>query len=853
MRHLSRRWTTALMVAVAFLAVSPAAAASASIPSSLHSAPSSLLGTHPASILSVHPAGVEYAGIGHAYAAPHPQIATTPVWYNVTPALIAVNQTFRVSTQAPGLYGEAMASVPTGSGYNYDVVYGGYLPNGALSNQTWIFEPPFGISSWYNATAASAAPVSPPALAFASLVYDPRIPAVVLFGGYLGGLADSNQTWFLNTTSGTWSNQSAVACSFFCPAVRDHGSMVFAADPVDNSTILFGGCNGAFCFSQLNDTWNLTNFGGGFFVWVPGPASGAPPARYGAMMAYGGNGVGNVTWLFGGCYGFIVGNCGMNDTWEYWNSTWYNDTAVVNFFGPTPTGRNSAVLGYDWGHQDLLMTGGENNTGSLLTDTWTFACQIFCTWTNDTAAAGGVPVFEGAISSDSTFGEPTVYGGLYAGAAHGSNSTWVFQNFTQFRATAGSFAPEVNQSDAFNATFITGPPYDGQTSIWTFTPPVGAPFQVPFNNSQLFSQNGTYLVSVMVFDGWGVSQVYVGGISVGIPTVTPSASRLVTDVGVADHYSETVGGVHTGALSYAWTFGDGGTAATASADHTFTHPGVFDAKVTLTDQYTMVNSTLSVTVHATPSVTVTGSPTLSGSVSSGQNVTFTAHVANGTPGYTYAWSFGDGSASSTVAGPVHSYAAMGNYTVNLTITDAVGVTNVTHVVVHVLAAAIPLSATASSNVSTAKTGAAIQFTALGSGGTGPYTYAWHFGDGGSATTATASHSYTTAATFSATVWVNDSAGHSVTKSLSVIVTSNGGSSGNNGGSTSSSSSGIPTWAWAVVAVLVIAGILGAVLYMRRRGGQPPPSPTPPPADTGSPGAAPGSTPPPGSAGGPPTG
>ncbi|MFH1032028.1 MAG: PKD domain-containing protein, partial [Chloroflexota bacterium] len=65
-----------------------------------------------------------------------------------------------------------------------------------------------------------------------------------------------------------------------------------------------------------------------------------------------------------------------------------------------------------------------------------------------------------------------------------------------------------------------------------------------------------------------------------------------------------------------------------------------------------------------------------------QSVTFTASAAGGKPGYTYAWNFGD-SGTSPAANPTHSFATSGNYTVALTVTDALGNTSGATVLVKV--------------------------------------------------------------------------------------------------------------------------------------------------------------------------
>jgi hypothetical protein len=61
------------------------------------------------------------------------------------------------------------------------------------------------------------------------------------------------------------------------------------------------------------------------------------------------------------------------------------------------------------------------------------------------------------------------------------------------------------------------------------------------------------------------------------------------------------------------------------------------------------------------------------------------------------------------------------------------------------------------------------FHAGATAGVPPYTYAWTFGDGGTATTAAPSHAYTTASTFTASVTVTDSNSQTCTDSVDVTV------------------------------------------------------------------------------------
>jgi len=83
---------------------------------------------------------------------------------------------------------------------------------------------------------------------------------------------------------------------------------------------------------------------------------------------------------------------------------------------------------------------------------------------------------------------------------------------------------------------------------------------------------------------------------------------------------------------------------------------------------------------------------------------------------------------------------------------------------------IPLSASFAYLPSTPLVNNTVSFTGTAVGGTAPYTYSWNFGDGGSATGLTATHSYTTAGTFTTTLTVTDSTGSSTKSSQTIAIT-----------------------------------------------------------------------------------
>jgi PKD repeat protein len=133
-----------------------------------------------------------------------------------------------------------------------------------------------------------------------------------------------------------------------------------------------------------------------------------------------------------------------------------------------------------------------------------------------------------------------------------------------------------------------------------------------------------------------------------------------------------------GIVSYAWTFGDGGTASTSTTSHTYAAPGTFQVTLTVTDGGGLSNA-------ITKAVTLTNQPPVAAFTSSCNNTT-RACTFNGSGStddvgiVSYAWNFGD-AATGTGATPAHTYASAGTYTVTLTVTDGGGLTNaVSHTV-----------------------------------------------------------------------------------------------------------------------------------------------------------------------------
>jgi outer membrane protein assembly factor BamB len=82
---------------------------------------------------------------------------------------------------------------------------------------------------------------------------------------------------------------------------------------------------------------------------------------------------------------------------------------------------------------------------------------------------------------------------------------------------------------------------------------------------------------------------------------------------------------------------------------------------------------------------------------------------------------------------------------------------------------LTLAGNASTNHTNGSIGGNLSFRAQATGGLTPYFFQWAFGDGGLGSGPEVSHTYATPGNYTATVWINDSAGRSITQRIAVQV------------------------------------------------------------------------------------
>ncbi len=179
--------------------------------------------------------------------------------------------------------------------------------------------------------------------------------------------------------------------------------------------------------------------------------------------------------------------------------------------------------------------------------------------------------------------------------------------------------------------------------------------------------------------------------------------------------------------SWAWSFGDVGTATTQNPSHTYTTTGTFT--VTLTATNADGSNTVSMPGYIVISKVATmpaanfGSSVTSGSIP--LVVQFYDSSTN-TP-TSWAWSFGDGG-TATTQNPSHTYTTTGTFAVTLTATNSAGSNTISKpAYLTVTAASVLPTVSFTSTKTSGPIPLSVQF--IDTSTNSPTAWAWSFGDG----------------------------------------------------------------------------------------------------------------------------
>ncbi len=219
----------------------------------------------------------------------------------------------------------------------------------------------------------------------------------------------------------------------------------------------------------------------------------------------------------------------------------------------------------------------------------------------------------------------------------------------------------------------------------------------------------------------------------------------------------------TNAVAYSWNFGDGQTSTEISPSHTYSAPGTYTITLIAIGSGGCPNDT------ATQQVVVSNAPNADFSASQfcvGGTTLFSdiSSVATGSI-VSWLWNFGDGSPTSNIQNPTHTYADSGWYNVTLIVVSDLGFADTATQQIF-----IEPKPTAAFAVTVGVAGQMTYFTDQSDGNGGTLTtWLWNFGDGSSSVQQNPDHVYATDGTYWVTLIVFNSCGSDTVMQQVVIV------------------------------------------------------------------------------------
>jgi len=258
------------------------------------------------------------------------------------------------------------------------------------------------------------------------------------------------------------------------------------------------------------------------------------------------------------------------------------------------------------------------------------------------------------------------------------------------------------------------------------------------------------------------------------PEAIAGADRRTGEAPLAVQFDGSASADHDGIVTtHQWTFGDGTTGTGASPRHVYRVPGTYVAVLTVLDEQGASSTAeleISVAVaNAAPIVSFSHAPT---TPIPGEVVRFDATATYDPDGAvtSYAWDFADGGTADGMTAE-HVFATPGTYTVTLIACDNQGHSARNSYEITVPRVGTPPVAVLSVSPASPAAGDPVRVDASGSHDPDGVLreYVWEFGDGTSASGATALHAYAAEGTYTVVLRVTDDDGLPCIATQDVVV------------------------------------------------------------------------------------
>jgi PKD repeat protein len=543
-------------------------------------------------------------------------------------------------------------------------------------------------------------------------------------------------------SSGAWADLSAHVGT--APPERSYGRSM-AWDPAAHYVLLFGGDEAT---GYQNDTWSFANGTWTQITFTNGPSgrdhgtlTWDPVDHY--MLMFGGSGD-------GGAY---------NDTWYFQNGTWTQVTTST-----APSQRWSSSMVWDTVDGYALLFGG--CAGAVVNDTWTY---VGGHWTERFPTVAPEPVGDASLVYDPALGKVVLFGGAdWYGQTYGStwtyhNGTW--SNITQPNGPPGRTMASAAYDVALGQVILLGGNGAGGvlSDQWALTGtnwvqqfPTTMP---PGRTFGELSWNGGS-DSLLLFSGDGNNDTwafYALNISV---SATPTNGTAPLPV----QLSANVTGAQ-GAVTFVWQLGNGSFENGSQVNATYSQAGVYYPTVQVTDGFGAYGTqSVRLDIASPLNVNAFASPTLGPAP---LNVVFGSAIAGGISPYAILWEV-DGSPVGSASNGSHVFSFSGTHTLSLVVHDSGGnwanrtfAITVTHTVPP------PLSVVVTGGPTVGEAPFNATFSVSTSGGYGPYSPIWSFGDGGQQAGFLVTHTFVSVGSYAVSVQVTDGAADSASGILNV--------------------------------------------------------------------------------------